>query len=65
MCGLMRILLWFCNELNKFNNAGAQMLDSIDYIILKLLLNYFSFSFVLCLYVPSQQLWSWRGGQFT
>ena len=37
MCGLMMNLLQFCNERNKFNNSGAQMLDSIDFIIQKLL----------------------------
>ena len=29
MRGLPTILLLFPNELNKFNNTGAQMLDSI------------------------------------
>ena len=31
------ILLLFCKEFNKFNNTGAQMLDSIHYRTLKLL----------------------------
>ena len=26
----------FCNELNKFNNTGARMLDSIYHMTLKL-----------------------------
>ena len=40
MRGLPRILSLFCNEFNKFNNTGAQMLDSIFYhMTLKLLKN--------------------------
>ena len=29
MLGLLSILSLFCNEFNKFNNTGAQILDSI------------------------------------
>ena len=32
MQGLPCILSLFCNEFNKFNNTGAQMLDSIYYM---------------------------------
>ena len=32
MRGLPSILLLFPNKFNKFNNTGAQMLDSIDQI---------------------------------
>ena len=39
MRGLPTILLLFHNEFNKFNNAGAQMLNSIYHITLKLLKN--------------------------
>ena len=35
--GLPSILSLFCNEFNKFNNTGAQMLDSIYHMTLKLL----------------------------
>ena len=28
--------LFFCNEFNKFNNTGAQMLDSIYHMTLEL-----------------------------
>ena len=35
--GLPSILLLFRNELNKFNNTGAQMLDSIYHMTLKLI----------------------------
>ena len=32
----------FCNEFNKFNNTGAQMLDSIYHLTLKLnLISYY------------------------
>ena len=55
MQGLPSILSLFRNKFNKFNKTGAQMLDSIYHMIL----------FVLVLYVPSQQLWSLRDGQFT
>ena len=37
MRGLPSILLIFGNEFNKFNNAGARMLDSIYHMSLKLL----------------------------
>ena len=29
---LVNHLISFCNELNKFNNTEAEMLDSIDHI---------------------------------
>ena len=35
MRGLPSILPIFLNKFNKFNNTGAQMLDSIYYITLK------------------------------
>ena len=35
MRGLPSILLLFCNKFNKYNNTGAQMLDSIYHITLK------------------------------
>ena len=37
MRGLPSILLLFRNKFNKFNNTGAQMLDSIYHMTLKLL----------------------------
>ena len=37
MRGLSSILSLFCNELNKFNNTRAQMLDSIYHMKLRLL----------------------------
>ena len=37
MRGLASILSLFCNKFNKFNNTGAQMLDSIYHMTLKLL----------------------------
>ena len=37
MRGLPSILSLFCNELNRFNKAGARMLDSFYHMILKLL----------------------------
>ena len=37
MQGLPSILLLFRNEFNKFNNTGAQMLDSINHMTLKLI----------------------------
>ena len=37
MRGLLSILSLFRNELNKFNNTGARMLDLIYYMTLKLL----------------------------
>ena len=40
MLGLLSILLLFRNDLNKFNNTGARMLESIYPMILKLLLNH-------------------------
>ena len=42
MRGLPSILSLFRNELNKFNNTGAQMLDFIYYMTLRLLLNLIS-----------------------
>ena len=41
MLGLPSILLLFRNELNKFNNTGARMLDSIYHMTLKLFKNHF------------------------
>ena len=38
--GLPSILLLFPNELNKFNNTGARMLDSIYHMTLKLIKNH-------------------------
>ena len=37
MRGLMSILSHFRNELNKFNNTGARMLDSFYHMTLRLL----------------------------
>ena len=37
MRGLPSILLLFRNKFNKFNNTGAQMLDSIYHMTLRLL----------------------------
>ena len=37
MLGLPIILSLFCNEFNKLNNTGAQMLDSIYHMTLRLL----------------------------
>ena len=37
MRGLPSISSFFRNEFNKFNNTGAQMLDSIYYMALRLL----------------------------
>ena len=37
MRGLPSILSLFRNKFNKFNNAGAQMLDSINHMTLRLL----------------------------
>ena len=39
MQGLLSILSLFCNKLNKFNNTGAQILDSI-YMTSKLIKNH-------------------------
>ena len=39
MRGLWSILSLFRNELNKFNNTGAGMLDSIYHMTLKILTN--------------------------
>ena len=36
---LAKHLSLLCNELNKFNNTGARMLDSIFHMTLKLLKN--------------------------
>ena len=41
MRGLPSILSLFRNELNKFNNTGAQMLDSIYHMTLKFLRSHF------------------------
>ena len=38
--GLPSILPLFHNKFNKFNNTGAQMLDSIYHMILQLLKNH-------------------------
>ena len=35
MQGLSIILSLFCNDFNKFNNAGARLLDSIYHMTLK------------------------------
>ena len=40
--GFPSILSLFCNELNKFNNTGARMLDSIYHTTLKLFWNHIS-----------------------
>ena len=40
MRGLQNILSLFHNEHNKFNNTGAQMLDSIYHMTIKLLKNH-------------------------
>ena len=37
MRGLPNIFFFFRNEFNKFNNTGAQMLDSIYHMTLRLL----------------------------
>ena len=37
--GLSSILSLFCNEFNRFNKTGPQMLDSIYHMTLKLLKN--------------------------
>ena len=39
MRGLLSILLLFRNKFNKFNNAGAGVLDSINHMTLKLMEN--------------------------
>ena len=39
MRGLSRILSLFCNELNKFNNTIARMLDFIYHLTLELIKN--------------------------
>ena len=51
MRGLPGILSLFRNKLNKINNTTAGMLVGCWLVLL--------------LYVPSQQLWSLRDGQFT
>ena len=43
MRGLPSILSLFRNEFNKFNNTGAQILDSIYHMTLKL----FNFAFLV------------------
>ena len=40
MQGLPSILSLFCNEVNAFNNTGAQMLDSVHHMILILFHNH-------------------------
>ena len=40
MQGLSSILSLFCNKFNKFNNTGAQMLDPIYHMTLKLFKNH-------------------------
>ena len=40
MLGLPSILSLFRNKFNKFNNTGAQMLDSIYHMTLKLFINH-------------------------
>ena len=40
MPGLPRIISLFRNEINKFNDTGARMSDSMYYITLKLLKNH-------------------------
>ena len=42
MQDLLSFLLLFLNEFNKFNNTGAQVLDSIYHMTLKLLWNHIS-----------------------
>ena len=42
MRGLPSILWRFRNEINKFNNTGARMLDSIYHMTIRLLLNLIS-----------------------
>ena len=42
MRGLPWILFLFRNEFNKFNNTGAQMLESIYHMTLRLLWNFIS-----------------------
>ena len=39
MRGLPSVLSLFRNDFNKFNNTRARMLDSIDHMTLRLLLN--------------------------
>ena len=41
MCGLLSSLSHFLNEFNKFNNTGAQILDSIYHMALKLMKSHF------------------------
>ena len=35
--GLLSILSFFCNDINKFNNTRARMLDSINHMTSRLL----------------------------
>ena len=57
------------SEFNPFMPNGISNPYQLDQSIsiLRVVGCYFSFLFlfVLLLYVPSQQLWSWRDGQFT
>ena len=41
MRGLPSILSPVCNKFNEFNNTGAQMLDSVYHLTLKLFQNHF------------------------
>ena len=41
MGGMLNILSLFRNKFNEFNNTGAEMLDSIYHLTLKLLFNHF------------------------
>ena len=47
MQGLPSISSLFRNEFNKFSNTGAQMLDSIYHVTLKLLLNHLFFCAIM------------------
>ena len=40
MLGLPSILSLFCYKFDKFNNTGAQMLDSVYHMTLKLIKNH-------------------------
>ena len=50
MGGLPRILSLFCNEFNKFNNIGAQMLGSIYHMTLQVFGNHI---FAICVTLKS------------
>ena len=49
MQGLSTILSLFRNKINKFNNTGARMLDSIHRLTIQLLLNATSLPYILYL----------------